>query len=334
MMISIVSVSVTVSILLVALAFTPATMGNNGLPEASTTILEKAWKDAKILSLENTSLKMDYGLYRGVSVLRSISECKCKCRFDPSHYGFDDTNIHTNTNTNIHTNTNTNTLALDDDEKEKQASLYRAAAILFLLEGNLGASHEVLLGVTLTLPEIEIAEHAATHPGQTPWAQNHPSSFTDISDWIHSILHRLEGTNVGEGNHTGYHNARYWALGGPKLLQEPAKHPLREVLAIRGQILAPLCVARGLILKQKQQTTTTTIKSKIKSSSACGKTTAKPIWDDLAFIDLCQLRHEGKLTEKECAEVVKLQQLEICALLHNELCLAHGLDPSIERTKD
>mmetsp|Transcript_3174 Transcript_3174/g.7522 ORF Transcript_3174/g.7522 Transcript_3174/m.7522 type:complete len:285 (+) Transcript_3174:57-911(+) len=284
-MISIVSVSI------LTLAFTPATMGNNGLPEASTAILDKAWKDAEILS-QSTSLKMNYGLYRGVSVLRSFSNGDEK-RFDPSHYGLEDI------------------LALDD---AKQASLYRAAAILFLLEGNLGASHEVLLGVTL--PEIESAEYAATHPGQTSWAKDHPSSFTDTSDWIHSMLHRLEGPNLGEGNHTGYHNARYWALGGPKSLREPADHPLREVLAIRGPMLAPSCVARGLL---KQNT---------------NSDKRERIWDDLAFIDLCRLRHEGKLTEKECAEVVKLQQLEICALLHNELCLAHGLDPSIERTKD
>lgn len=263
-------------------------MGNNGLPEASTAILDKAWKDAEILS-RKTSLEMDYGLYRGVSVLRSFSDDQ-QTLFDPSHYGFQDTST------------------LDD---EKLSSLYRAAAIMLLLEGSLGAAHEVLLGVTPK--DIETAEYAASHPGQTSWAKDHPSSFTDVSDWIHSVLHRLEGNNVGEGDHTGFHNARYWALGGPKSLHEPAEHPLREVLAMRGPFLAPLCVAKGL-LKQNSDSV--------------------KIWDDLAFIDLCRLRHEGKLTEEECAEVVKLQQLEICALLHNELCLAHGLDPAIERTKD
>ena len=86
-----------------------------------------------------------------------------------------------------------------------------ACAALLLLRGHPDAAHEVLLGVTKT--NLEEAEYAATHPG-SGWAEAHPLS--DSADMLHAILHRLEGPAVGEGNHTGYVNAKYWLAGGGK----------------------------------------------------------------------------------------------------------------------
>lgn len=259
------------------------------IPNISKIILDKAWIDAEILS-QKTSLEMDYGLFRGVSVLRSLSTEEKEELFNPRIYGLSQD--------------------MNDFSEEQKASFHRSVAIFFLLRGNLGAAHEILLGVTP--PEIETAEYAATHPGQTPWARNHPASFTDTSDWIHSILHRMEGPNVGEGNHTGYQNAKYWSLGGPKALQAPAHHPLRDFLARQAPTVAPLCAAR-----------------------MAGSTTSNEkrcsLWNDLAFIELCRMRQEGKLTEEECTQVAKLQQLEICTLLHYELCLA--TNHTTEQTK-
>jgi hypothetical protein len=102
-----------------------------------------------------------------------------------------------------------------------------AALLLLVLHGSLSSSeasslvldaaHEVILGVRPDDEDIiKEAEFAATHPGQTKWMQNHPLS--DVDDWIHSIIHRQEGDAIGEGNHTGWDNAKYWAAGGPKQL--------------------------------------------------------------------------------------------------------------------
>ena len=255
-----------------------------GLPRATKAILDKAWEDANTLS-QRTSLLMEYGLFNGVSALRSLSRDEARL-LEPSHYG----------------------LQLHDGKSEAEASFYRAVAILLLLGGNLGAAHEVLLGVTPT--ELEEAEHAATHPGQTPWAEEHPWCFSDTSDLLHAAIHRLEGAHRGEGNHTGYENARYWALGGPKSLTKPARHPVREFLAEQALKVAPLlCVSGGLLFGA----------SPAESDDDDGSEQQRVVWDDLAFIDLCRLRHEGELSEGKCAEVVHLQILELSALLHSEL---------------
>ena len=73
-------------------------------------------------------------------------------------------------------------------------------------------AHELILGVNMT--NIEEAEYAATHPGQTSWSADHPLSTEQ--DIMHALIHRLEGHNVGEGGHWGYENAKYWLAGGDK----------------------------------------------------------------------------------------------------------------------
>ena len=42
-------------------------------------------------------------------------------------------------------------------------------------------------------------------------------------------------------------------------------------------------------------------------------------WNSIAFIDICKLRFEGRLTEEECAEVADLQRAEMLYLLRDEL---------------
>lgn len=253
------------------------------IPIASKSILEQALDDAMILS-RKTSLQMDYGLFRGVSTLRSLSTEDQKL-LDPSHYGIESLQT-----------------------VQQKASFYRMVALLLLLRENLGAAHEILLGVTVS--ELKVAEHAATHPGQTPWAENHPASSEDTSDWIHSVIHRYEGANTGEGNHTGYFNAMYWAKGGPKKLKEPAKLLLREILATMVSKKAPI------LCKSVLRSVQTDIDG--------DDTTNKLAWDDLAFIQQCRLYHEGKLSKQESLEVEELQRMELCALLHHEVSIAMG----------
>ncbi len=254
------------------------------IPAASKPILELAFEDVAILS-RKTSLHMDYGLFRGVSTLRSLSTADQKL-FDPSYYGIK-----------------------CFQSAQQRASFYRVISLLLLLRENLGAAHEVLLGVTFD--ELELAEHAATHPGKTPWAQNHPFSFEDTSDWIHSVIHRYEGAHMGEGNHTGYHNAIYWAKGGPKKLSQPNEHVLRKILATT--------ISKRVHLLCKS------ILRPINIDSDGGSAENGLVWDDVAFIELCRLSHEGKLTEEESVEVEELQRMELFALLHHEVSIALGL---------
>ena len=276
--------------------FSKALPGNDGfgmdslnIPIASKPIFEAAFKDASVLSRKN-SLRMDYGLFHGASTLRSLSTDDQKL-FNPSHYGIE----------------SFRTL-------QQKASFYRVVSLLLLLQGNLGAAHEVLLGVTFD--ELEEAEYAATHPGQTPWAQNHPFSFEDTSDWIHSVIHRYEGANLGEGNHTGYYNAIHWAKGGPKKLKQPNEHVLRKILATTVSKRAPLLCKSVL--------------RSVNIDSNGDGAENELLWDDVAFIELCRLNHEGKLTKEESVEVEELQKMELCALLHHEVCLALGLSEASE----
>lgn len=291
---------------------------------------------------------MDYGIFQGVSVLRSLSNDE-RDLLRPSHYGIKDPSFFDH---------------IENSNKKSKArllaSFYRAAAVLLLLGENPGAAHEVVLGVTPEPEAIEAAEYAATHPGQTSWAADHPWSFSASSDLLHSALHRLEGPLLGEGNHTGYENAKYWATGGPRSLESPEwKHPVRKILKERAKRVAPLCVARGVltfgpkehrVIAGGGKTRRVVVgrgmpRSKHGGDVVVGDDGANAclnnnnddkdcVWDDLVFIDLCRLRQEGNLTEKESEEVADLQQTELVSLLQIELgifleaCLNAGLGKS------
>lgn len=100
--------------------------------------------------------------------------------------------------------------ALRKDGSDYQVSKSKAYnALWLLLHGKSDAAHEVVLGVKPT--NVADAEYAAAHPGT--WKE----PLSDLDDWIHSLIHRsIEGDALGEGKHTGWENACYWAAGGPK----------------------------------------------------------------------------------------------------------------------
>jgi hypothetical protein len=80
----------------------------------------------------------------------------------------------------------------------------------------LDGAHEIILGISWN--NIEDAECYAKkrHMNNTSykWIDRYPLDTTD--DFIHSIIHRIEGNNIGEGSYSGYQNAKYWFSGGPK----------------------------------------------------------------------------------------------------------------------
>lgn len=273
---------------------------------------------------EKTPFSMEYGVFKGVSSLRSLSHNETRL-------------LHRRAYVQDHDKDD------DKDETEEQhrscpaatAAFYRAASLLFVIRGKLEVAHELVLGVTPH--ELDTAEYAATHPGQTSWSKDHP--LTDSADRIHALIHRLEGSALGEGNHSGFDNAKYWILGGPKLLDKPADHWVKAVLEARAPLIAPLCVARRKLLSPRtssrrqhlnidtyQGKGTNKLRPEHSIPVAGGKTRAvlpnlkEGEWDDLAFIDLCRLREGGKvLSEEECKEIMELQRLELLCLLQFEL---------------
>lgn len=254
------------------------------------SILDRASADAASFG-ETTILPMKYGIFSGRSSLRSLDADVDLLR--PSKYGV-------------------------FGVMNPQA-FHRAASILLLLRGNLEASHEVVLGVTPM--EIEEGEYAATHPGQTSWADDHP--LTTSADIIHASIHRLEGSALGEGNHTGYDNAKYWAMGGPKTLEKPAPHPVRELLADRARQYAPYCVSRGVVAVTGGEDGKGPTHCIIAGGGEMRHVRIPPgQWDDIAYIDICKLRSEGGLTAEESAQVADLQKAELLYLLKNELIKA------------
>ena len=207
-------------------------------------------------------------------------------------------------------------------------ALHRAAAALLVSRGRLEAAHEVVLGVT---PQnVEEAEYAATHRGQTDWAATHP--LTDTADWIHALVHRLEGPAVGEGNHIGYANAKYWILGGPKELVGPASHPIRDALRQRVLQHAPnIAKHRGIIAGEGKDGWGPIHQIIAPFGGEKMREVRIPPgeWDDVAFIDICKLRLENRddgdldqLSEEECREIETLQEAELLLLIQHELIKA------------
>ena len=102
---------------------------------------------------------------------------------------------------------------------------------------------------------------------------------------LHAAIHRIvEGSALGEGDATGYENAKYWLAGGPKLLDHPAAHPVREALARLAKKHAPHCVEQGGVVASKD--------TRYSVLSGGGKTRSICVpagqWDDYAFLNLCQ----------------------------------------------
>jgi hypothetical protein len=192
---------------------------------------------------------------------------------------------------------------------------YRVCAALLLLRGYSDAAHEMLLGVTLD--NLDEAEYAATHRGETDWAQKHP--LTDSSDILHAAIHRLiEGHDVGEGGQTGYENSKYWLAGGPNLLSKPQPHPVRTTLARIARQHTPRCISEGNLIAPKGG-------AKHSVLSGAGKTRTVFVphgqWDDFCFLKLCQRWADGDFDcDRDMMEAIAtLQRAEIVLLLRYEL---------------
>ena len=198
---------------------------------------------------------------------------------------------------------------------------FRACATLLFLKGYSDAAHEVLLGVNME--NIKEGEYAASHRGQTNWAQEHPLS--DAADILHAAIHRIvEGKELGEGDHTGYENAEYWLAGGPKLLDRPAVHPVRDALARIARDHMPMCTAQGVIASEDTQYVVLSGGGRSRTVCvSCGQ------WDDFAFLKLCEKWADGILDKDTEEEVAALQRAEIILLLRHELfgCLGQLSSP-------
>ena len=189
---------------------------------------------------------------------------------------------------------------------------YRVCAALLFLRGYSDASHEMLLGVSWN--NIEEAEYAARHRGQTDWAEKNPLSTA--ADMLHAAIHRIvEGHALGEGDHSGYDNARYWLVGGPKRLDSPDPHPVREALVRIAQEHCHQCVQETRIIA-KENTTHTVL-----SGGGQTRTVGVPSghWDDFEFVELCRAWADGSLDDDLEDEVATLQRAEIILLLRYEL---------------
>lgn len=180
----------------------------------------------------------------------------------------------------------------DDDDDDDDSKKKTKVALLLLSAGYGDAAHDVLLGTTFG--NLEQAEYAATHRGQTNWAQEHPLS--DWDDVLHSIIHRIcEGNRTGEGGYTGNENAQYWCAGGPKQYSKPIASFNQRMIneeeeevtyysttTVLGKVYqslcqlalerAPICVSRGIVAQTQESKPTAdkvdTVVTKGSSSSS------------------------------------------------------------------
>lgn len=175
-------------------------------------------------------------------------------------------------------------------------------ALQLLLQKRFDAAHEVLLGVDWT--NLDAAEYAAIHRGETNWTQEHP--FSDEDDLVHSLLHRLEGDAKGEGGHVGWENAKYWVAGGPKRFNSLGEHPVHKALCHLCRELAPT-LEHLLVAKKERQ-----------HEIIAGEGKTRTLWieqgcfDPISFIALC--RHTEwteELNTMQIAEVLLLVRLEL-----------------------
>lgn len=263
----------------------PISTGLGPIPtKALQLALETAERDSHTIAARTTPLAIKYSIFRKRSAIRDLSESD-KHLVNPNVL-FQGTNF-------------------------CPLAAHRACAILLLLRGHLDAAHDVILGVTSD--NLEKAEYAATHRGQTNWTQEHP--LTDSADLIHAALHRLEGSSIGEGDYKGYENAKYWLAGGPKALKVPAKHPVRTDLARIARKHAPCCVEKGVVAEKDG--------AEHDIIADGGKTRTVFVlsreWDGFVFVDLCEKRECGELSEEEANEITILQRAELVLLLRHEL---------------
>ncbi|GAX24875.1 hypothetical protein FisN_2Lh146 [Fistulifera solaris] len=200
-----------------------------------------------------------------------------------------------------------------------------AQAIWLLICGYGDAAHEVLLGVNAT--NQDIAEYAATHPGQTSWHQDHP--LEDVNDLVHSLIHRYEGDFMGEGGHSGFENAKYWAAGGPKEYKNFGNtDAASSVSLIHKALLQWSSLHTPKIAADVVSTNSARIHSIIASGGKRRQVVVAPgCWDPFAFIDLCSTAEQLSSLEQDQLKI--LQEFELRLLLRYVLLEQRGCDLEI-----
>jgi hypothetical protein len=183
-------------------------------------------------------------------------------------------------------------------------------ALTFILQGQLDAAHEVILGVDWS--NLDSAEYAAMHRGQTNWTKEHPLS--DEDDLAHSLIHRLEGDSEGEGGYSGWENSKYWVAGGPKMNHWLGKHPVHEALSILCERIAPSFLGMFVCSKDRNH----------EIIAGEGKTRLVYIqrgcFDPISFVHICQhVQRNEELISLQVAEILLLIRFELLKLCSGDL---------------
>lgn len=275
-----------------------------------------------------TNLRLDYGIFRGRSALRRDEALAAMGHERPADLQKDRLHKHQVTSDA----SSARRFDRDEDRGDNadllllHAELPRAClALLLLLEGRGDEAHEAVLGVTAD--NFREAEYAATHPPSN-WSRIHPLSEED--DMVHSLIHRWEGDRVGEGNHTGWENAKYWACGGPKRLdgEELGAHPVRRALAALAAEHAPNLLRLGVVAA-------TPCQHEVLADGGSHRVVAVPpgCWDPVQFIILKRRTSlpvlgdcEGGSGDDACRhEIHAVECLEIALLIRCSLLRQAGI---------
>lgn len=179
-------------------------------------------------------------------------------------------------------------------------------------------AHEMILGVNET--NIVKAEYAATYRN-TSWSDDHPLDADQ--DMLHSLLHRWEGGNIGEGGHRGFDNAKYWLLGGSKMMNAvDESHVMRAQL--KGYIMnnKKYHPEMGFVVEEEEGTRSYEI---IAGSNRTRKLIVKSgEFDWIRYYNLCELsqgeKHTaiedvGKWKDEWIEQLLELQVVEVELLL-------------------
>lgn len=122
---------------------------------ALRSALHTAEQDTYLLAARTSPLSLNYSIFGGRSALRDLPDTERHLIDLKLLYG--------------------------DTCLADELAAHRACAVLLLLRGYTDAAHDVILGVTAD--NLDEAEYAATHRGQTNWTREHP--LTDSADLIH-----------------------------------------------------------------------------------------------------------------------------------------------------
>jgi hypothetical protein len=254
--------------------------------------------------IKNAPHAMNYSIFQGNSSLRSLTTNQLHLlSFFMEKRRRKENNKHVHATNDGHSSRN----------NSRKLSL---PTVLLILQNALDPAHELILGVTTE--NIHEAEYAATHPGETSWSIEHPSSTLD--DILHYIIHRLEGcheSQEGGGRHIGYENAKYWLAGGDKKLDCVATHGLWTFLKDYVLMNEKKFNHLELIVPKAKRRTYSIIAEggNMRNVHVDGGS-----WDEFRFIDLCQIRYEHNTNEDSLYESIdELQVVQLYFLLKHTI---------------